>query len=146
MACKAVQWQSLGCLAAATVYPDFLMLRITEIKLPLDHAPEALQAALLKKLDITANDLVGFTIYRRGFDARKKSDIQLVYTLDAEVKNEASLIQQFAADPRVNPAPDMTYRYVVQAPTELKTRPVVIGMGPCGFMAALLLEIGRAHV
>ena len=93
MACKAVQWQSLGCLAAATVYPDFLMLRITEIKLPLDHAPEALQAALLKKLDITANDLVGFTIYRRGFDARKKSDIQLVYTLDAEVKNEASLIQ-----------------------------------------------------
>ncbi len=139
MACKAVQWQSLGCLAAATVYPDFLMLRITEIKLPLDHAPEALQAALLKKLDITANDLVGFTIYRRGFDARKKSDIQLVYTLDAEVKNEASLIQQFAADPRVNPAPDMTYRYVVQAPTELKTRPVVIGMGPCGFMAALML-------
>ncbi len=115
------------------------MLRITEIKLPLDHAPEELQAALLHKLGIPAGDLIGFTIYRRGFDARKKNEIFLVYTLDAEVENEAKLLTKFADDHRVNLKPDMTYQFVAHAPAELKSRPVVIGMGPCGFMAALTL-------
>ncbi|MDR3410892.1 MAG: NAD(P)/FAD-dependent oxidoreductase [Formivibrio sp.] len=115
------------------------MLRITEIKLPLDHTADELPAALLKKLGIPASALVGFTIYRRGFDARKKNDILLVYTLDAEVKNEAALLKQFAADHHVMPRPDMTYRHVAQAPADLAERPVVIGMGPCGFMAALTL-------
>ena len=115
------------------------MLRITEIKLPLDHAPEELQAALLHKLGISETDLLGFTVYRRGFDARKRNNIFLVYTLDAEVRNEALLLKKFAADHRVNPTPDMTYQFVAQAPATLASRPVVIGMGPCGFMAALTL-------
>jgi len=115
------------------------MLRITEIKLPLDHTAEELSAALLRKLGISAQDLVSFTIFRRGFDARKKNDILLVYTLDAEVKNEAKLLKKFAADHHVKPTPDMSYQYVAQAPADLADRPIVIGMGPCGFMAALTL-------
>ena len=115
------------------------MLRLTEIKLPLDHTPEDLPAAILAKLGIPASDLVQFTIYRRGFDARKRSDILLVYSLDVEVRDEERLLKKLAADHRVKPTPDMTYQYVAQAPAELKSRPVVIGMGPCGFMAALTL-------
>src|SRR5471032_2694564 len=91
----------------ATCFPGRLpMLRITEIKLPLDHPAEDLQAALLNKLGIPASDLIGFTIYRRGVDARKKNEILLVYTLDAEVENEANLLKKFADDHRVNLRPD----------------------------------------
>ncbi|MBS1155022.1 MAG: FAD-dependent dehydrogenase [Proteobacteria bacterium] len=115
------------------------MLRLNEIKLPLDHAPEELQAAALNKLGIPASDLLGFTIFRRGFDARKKNDILLVYSLDVTVKDEARLLKKFADDHRVLPTPDMTYQFVAQAPADLAERPVVIGMGPCGFMAALTL-------
>ncbi len=77
------------------------MLRLTEIKLPLDHTPEDLPAAILAKLGIPASDLVQFTIYRRGFDARKRSDILLVYSLDVEVRDEERLLKKLAADHRV---------------------------------------------
>ena len=65
------------------------MLRLSEIKLPLDHPEDALESAILQRLEITANDLLKFTVARRGFDARKSSHILLVYTLDVEIKNEA---------------------------------------------------------
>ena len=74
------------------------MLRLTEIKLPLNHEENALTAAILAKLQITAEQLHSFTVFKRGFDARKKSDIQLIYTLDLEVANEAQLLSTFASD------------------------------------------------
>lgn len=115
------------------------MIRITEIKLPLDHTPDAITKAVLAKLGIGVGDLLSCSMFKRGNDARKKNAIQLVYTLDVEVKNEAALLKRFAGDKNVKPTPDMEYRHVAQAPANLTHRPVVIGAGPCGLFAALIL-------
>lgn len=115
------------------------MIRLTEIKLPLNHDEAALPAAILQTLKIQPDRLINFSVFKRGYDARKKTDIQLIYTLDVEVSQEASLLKQFAKHPHVKPSPDTSYRYVAQAPAELTERPVVIGLGPCGLFAGLLL-------
>ena len=115
------------------------MLRLTEVKLPLDHSERDIRLAILKRLKIAADDLVGYTIYRRGVDARNPSAIVFSYTLDIEVRSEAKLAARVKRDPRVSPAPDMHYRFVAQAPAGLVLRPVVIGTGPCGMFAGLLL-------
>lgn len=115
------------------------MIRINEIKLPLDHKEEALEAAIVKKLGIKAEDIHSFTVFRRGYDARKKSNILLIYTLDIEVENEAQLLDTHSHDPHVKQTPDMEYKFVAKAPENLKERPVVIGFGPCGLFAGLVL-------
>jgi uncharacterized FAD-dependent dehydrogenase len=115
------------------------MLRLTEIKLPLDHPEKAIAHAAIARLGIAPKDLLSCTVFKRGHDARKKSNIQLVYTLDVEVNNEAALLKRFANDKDVKPTPDMEYRFVARAPEHLKTRPLVIGAGPCGLFAALIL-------
>ncbi len=115
------------------------MLRITELKLPLDHAADALRPAVLQRLGIADGDLLGFSIFRRGYDARKKSAISLIYTLDCELRDEAAVFKRLHGDRNIGPTPDMAYKIVAQAPAGLTERPIVIGMGPCGFMAALLL-------
>ncbi len=115
------------------------MLRLTEVKLPLDHPQEAILEAICQRLGVPASDVQGYTIFRRGYDARKKSNIFLIYTLDIEVANEEKLLAQFADDKHVVPTPDTNYKYVAQAPAHLAKRPVIIGMGPCGFMAGLIL-------
>ncbi|ATC97090.1 NAD(P)/FAD-dependent oxidoreductase [Pseudoalteromonas tunicata] len=115
------------------------MLRLTEIKLPLDHDEAALTQAILSKLAISSSQLIDFTVFKRGYDARKKTNILLIYTLDINVTGEAQLLQQFAKDPHVKPAPDTSYKFVATAPKNLTERPVVIGFGPCGLFAGLLL-------
>ncbi len=115
------------------------MLRITELKLPLDHAPDALRPAICQRLGVDDAELLDFTIFRRGYDARKKSAILLIYTLDCTLHDEATVLQRLDGDKHVGPTPDTAYKYVAQAPADLTERPVVIGMGPCGFMAGLLL-------
>jgi hypothetical protein len=113
------------------------MLRLTEIRLPLDHPADALQAAILQRLGIAAPALKRYALFRRGYDARKKNAIVFVYTVDVEVENEAALLKKKL--PHVALAPDMAYRYVAHAPADLQERPVVIGLGPCGIFAGLLL-------
>ncbi|MGF1747661.1 NAD(P)/FAD-dependent oxidoreductase [Vibrio cionasavignyae] len=115
------------------------MIRLTEIKLPLDHEEDALLAAIAKKLNIPAEQVLSFNMFKRGYDARKKSKILLIYTLDVVVDNEAQLLEQFANDPHVKVTPDMEYKFVTQAPANLTERPVVIGFGPCGLFAGLVL-------
>jgi uncharacterized protein len=115
------------------------MLRLTEIKLPLDHPEAALQAAILKKLQISAADLIEYSIFKRSYDARKKGQIMLVYIVDLVVAQEKPLLHRFRKDPHVMPMPNMTYQIVAHAPTALPTRPIVIGTGPCGLFAGLLL-------
>jgi uncharacterized FAD-dependent dehydrogenase len=115
------------------------MIRLTEIKLPLNHDEAALPAAILNKLKIKPEQLKSFSMFKRGYDARKKSDIQLIYTLDVEVDQEAPLLKKFEKDQHVKPSPDTSYKYVAQAPAHLSERPVVIGLGPCGLFAGLLL-------
>ena len=116
-----------------------IMLRLTEIKLPLDHKPEAVFEAVVVRLGVTPSVIITWNIFRRAHDARKKSSILLVYTIDVEVKNEAALLKRFTLDKHVNEAPDMEYRFVAKAPSDFSKRPLVIGAGPCGLLAALLL-------
>jgi uncharacterized FAD-dependent dehydrogenase len=113
------------------------MLRLTELKLPLGHSDAALRAAIVKTLRITVDALGDFNVVRRGQDARKKSNILYVYTVDATVTDEAAVLARLN-DPHVRLAPDTDYKFVAQAPEEF-TRPLVIGAGPCGLFAALLL-------
>ncbi len=115
------------------------MLRLTEIKLPLDHPPEAIVAAAIARLKISPAELINCTVFRRGHDARKKTSIQLVYTLDVEVRNEEAILKRFAGDSHIKPTPDMEYRLTAKAPDYFTNRPLVIGAGPCGLFAALLL-------
>lgn len=123
------------------------MIRVQEIRLPLDHDAPALKAALLARLGIGAADLVAFTVFKRAADSRKKSDIRLVYIVDAEVKDEAALLKRFERDPHIGRTPDMRFRPAATAPAgfaqESGARPLVVGFGPCGLFAALILaEMG----
>ena len=116
------------------------MIRITELALPLDHPQEALRAAILERLGIKDADLLNFTVFKRSYDARKKnSEIKFVYIIDLEARNEDKLLQRFANDTHIRPAPDTNYYPVAQAPAGLTERPVIIGFGPCGLFAALTL-------
>ena len=115
------------------------MLRLTDVQLPLDHPEDDLQATILKRLGIAPQALLGYTVFRRGFDARKKRAIQLIYTLDVEVENEAAVLERLRGEPHVGLTPDTDYHFVTHAPAGLRSRPVVIGTGPCGILAGLIL-------
>jgi uncharacterized protein len=119
------------------------MLRITELRLPLDHAEGALRPAVLARLGIADTDLLAFTVFRRAYDARKKTAIVLIYTIDCEVRDEAAVLPAKQGDPHVKPAPDTRYRFVGHAPADFhaqeRPRPLVVGFGPCGIFSALLL-------
>ena len=116
------------------------MLRLTELKLPLDHPPEALRTAILRRLELADDDeLVGFSIFKRSYDARKKHALLMIYAVDVEVRNEAALLQKFRNDRHLAPTPDMAYHFVGHAPENLAERPLVVGFGPCGIFAALVL-------
>ena len=115
------------------------MLRLTELKLPLDHPPEALRAAILKRLELADEELLDFSIFKRSYDARKKHALLLVYAVDIEVKSEAALLKKFRNDRHLAATPDMEYQFVGHAPGHLSERPIVVGFGPCGIFAALVL-------
>jgi hypothetical protein len=122
------------------------MLRITELRLPLDHADGALRALVLERLGLADAQLAGLTVFRRAWDARRRAAIELVYTVDCTLAagvDEAAVRARLAADPHVRPTPDMRYRLVAQAPADWRAsdqpRPVVVGFGPCGIFAALVL-------
>jgi uncharacterized FAD-dependent dehydrogenase len=122
------------------------MIRITELRLPLDHASEALRVAVLQRLGVADEALREFHVFRRAYDARRKTAIVLIYTLDctlASAQDEAGVLQRLQGDPHVRESPDTRYRLVAQAPADFRAsqrlRPVVIGFGPCGLFAALIL-------
>jgi len=121
------------------------MLRLNEIKLPLDHSDSDLKQAILDKLSINAEQLLDYKVHKRSYDARKKSAILLIYqlevTLDADI--EADVLEKFAKQNSVMPSPDMSYKFVGTADTDFpsndQSRPIIIGFGPCGILAALVL-------
>ena len=119
------------------------MLRLNEVKLSLDHSEEELHAAVANRLSIKVEDLLHCEVYRRAIDARKRSAIQLTYTLDVEVKDEPAVLngnEKLRESGRMAVTPDTAYHFVTKAPQEIKRRPVVIGTGPCGLFAGLLLS------
>jgi uncharacterized FAD-dependent dehydrogenase len=115
------------------------MIRLTELRLPLEHPPEALTAAVLQRLGLQPADLLALNIHKRSPDARKKSALLFVYSLDLALTDEAAVLARFKDDSHVKPTPDMAYQFVAQAPTNLPLRPIVVGFGPAGIFAALIL-------
>lgn len=116
------------------------MLRLTGLKLPLDHPAEAMPAAICEMLGIEAAELIRHVVFRRGNDARRKNAIQLVYTVDVELTDEQAVLERLAGDHDVRPRPDTDYRFVTHAPQQWSgKRPVVVGAGPCGLFAGLIL-------
>ena len=120
-------------------------LRLNDIKLPLEHSAEELTQAILANLSIAASELLHVVVYKRSYDARKKSDIQLIYSVDVHLTNAAHelVLAAFAGSQKVLLSPDTSYKFVAQAnadfPNAQQQQPLVIGFGPCGILAALLL-------
>ena len=134
------------------------MLRLTEIKLPIGHAEGEIRQAILKRLRIAEDELISFIVFKRGVDARKSQAILFAYTLDVALTDETAVLARFKTDQHVRIAPDTSYHFVVNggsvaaslrghtgytpcghAPQNISSRPVVIGMGPAGLFAGLLL-------
>ncbi|UVW29668.1 NAD(P)/FAD-dependent oxidoreductase [Massilia sp. H6] len=116
------------------------MLRISDLKLPLNHPEPALRAAILARLGIDDGELVDFAVFKRSYDARKKSAIVLIYSIDAELRDEAAVLARFAKDQHVGPSPDTGYQFVdAGRPAAGTPRPIVVGTGPCGLFVALIL-------
>jgi uncharacterized protein len=139
------------------------MLRINELRVPLireyeknlpDHhlqgeqedklnaqLHEQLKEVIIARLKIDASELVSFTVFKRSYDARKVREILLSYSVDVVLVNEAAVLQKFINDPHIKPTPDTSYHFVAQVAdfSADKLRPIVIGFGPCGLFAALLL-------
>jgi uncharacterized FAD-dependent dehydrogenase len=114
------------------------MLRLTEIRLPIGHPEAALRAAILKRLGIPSEELIAFSVFRRALDARKRT-IVFTYTIDAEIRNGRAVLERTRETGHVATVPDMTYRFVAHAAQPPSTRPVVVGTGPCGYFAGLIL-------
>ena len=117
------------------------MIRLTEIKLPLAHPETAIAEAVVRTLGIQADQLQTVQIFKLSFDARK-ADLLQVYIVDVALTSDAlevEVLQRFENSPHVRPTPDMAYKPVATAPLNLKSRPVVVGFGPCGIFAALVL-------
>ena len=118
------------------------MLRLTELRLPLEHPEDALRPAIVARLGVSDPDLVRFDIYKRAVDARKKSSILFVYTIDAELRHEDMVLRRLKNDPHVKPTPDMEYRFAATADAGAPVRaprPIVVGLGPSGLFAGLIL-------
>ena len=115
------------------------MLRITELRLPLDHGEDALRLAIIARLGAPAADLLAFTVFKRSYDARKKSRVVLTYTVDCDLADEAGVFVRLQGEPHIRPTPDTRYRLVGQAKAAPSPRPLVIGFGPCGIFSALVL-------
>ncbi len=115
------------------------MLRLTNIKLPLEHTEQALRTEILNKLSLKESELLSYHIYKRSYDARKKRNIFFIYSLDVDTSKNSTLLAQFAEDTQVKARPDDAYKFVAQAPEELTERPIVIGLGPCGLFVGLVL-------
>jgi len=117
------------------------MLRLNEIKLPLNHEEPELAKAILARLKISPEQMLGFTVYKRSYDARKKANISLIYSVDVETTDDAGILARRTDDKHLMPSPDMAYKFVAQGVNAhgRQPRPVVIGMGPCGLFAALIL-------
>lgn len=121
------------------------MLRISDIKLPLNHQENDLTDSIINTLEISQHDLLGFSIFKRSYDARKKSNILLIYQLDVELSKdlEAAVLEKFSNQSFVKPSPDIDYKFVAPTVSDFpiadQQRPIIIGFGPAGILAALVL-------
>ena len=115
------------------------MIRVTSLRLPLEHTEADLRLAIAERLGIAESDITAHAVVKRSQDSRRRNAIKRVYIVDCETPREDEVLARLAEDPQVRTTPDTTYNLVAHAPESLEQRPVVIGMGPCGLFAALTL-------
>jgi hypothetical protein len=115
------------------------MLRISEIRLPLEHPPAALSDEVAIRLGVALPEITELRVFRRSCDARKAAAPTFIYSVDVALPDEAAVLERHAGDRHVQPAPEMHYHFVGRAPLPLTTRPIVVGFGPAGIFAALVL-------
>ncbi|MBN8436695.1 MAG: NAD(P)/FAD-dependent oxidoreductase [Candidatus Accumulibacter sp.] len=115
------------------------MLRISEIRLPLEHPPAALSEEVANRLGVALPAITELRVFRRSCDARKAAAPTFIYSVDVALPDEATVLERHAGDRHVQPTPDMHYHFVGRAPLPLTTRPIVVGFGPAGIFAALVL-------
>ncbi len=115
------------------------MLRISEIRLPLEHPPAALSEEVANRLGVALPEITELRVFRRSCDARKAAAPTFIYSVDVALLDEATVLERHAGDRHVQPTPDMHYHFVGRAPLPLTTRPIVVGFGPAGIFAALVL-------
>ena len=117
------------------------MIRLTELKLALDHTSDDLSTLIHTRLGVAATDIAQWQIFKRSYDARK-AQLLVVYIVDVQLASppkEQLLLATHAGNPHIFATPDTAYRLIAQAPHDLPLRPVVVGFGPCGIFAALML-------
>lgn len=115
------------------------MIRINELRLPLNHRPEELPKAAAERLGINISAIQELVVFKRSHDARKKNALMFIYTLDVATDNEATVLAGVSKDNKIGVTPDTSYHFVAKAPEELSERPIIVGFGPAGIFAALLL-------
>ena len=114
------------------------MIRVHDLTLPIDHDPGDLNRALAKRLGIRGNALQNLQIVRQSIDARRRSRIVFVYTVDVKVGNEPRVLKDCLKDTKVSLAPVSAYAMTKRVKS-METPPVVVGSGPCGLFCALIL-------
>src|SRR3954466_5460532 len=135
----ALECRAFYSASAGVTGQEVTVIRITELALPLDYPPDALRRAIVQRVRIRDEDLLDYVLFKRSHDARKKHAIKFVCIVDANVTNEAEVLDRLAQDRQIGPAPDTDYHAVARAPATLADRPLVVGFGPAGLFAALLL-------
>ena len=118
-----------------------MTIRLSEIKLALDHTVQELHDAVAALLGVPGAQIAELRVHKRSYDARKRV-LVLVYIVDATLQDasaEPALLARLRGNPRIAPAPDMRYQPSFHAPAGEFVRPVVVGFGPCGIFAALVL-------
>lgn len=113
------------------------MIRITQIKISIDEPVSKVKSLVLKKLRLQESDLLDYRIYKESIDARHRGEIDFIYTVDIKLKDEARILSKKIKN--VSLAPELDYVNPVIGSKKMLHRPVVIGFGPAGMFAALLL-------
>ncbi|OPJ56346.1 NAD(P)/FAD-dependent oxidoreductase [Alkalithermobacter paradoxus] len=114
------------------------MIRISNIRMSIDEDIKNIEKYIIKKLKIKKEDILSYSIYKESIDARRKGKIDFIYTVDVKVDNEEMILKKIK-DIDVRKSPDLEYKDVAMGDTNIKERPIVVGMGPAGLFAALVL-------
>ncbi len=114
------------------------MIRVNQVKLPIDHKEQELIHAVAKAIKVNKEEIRELLIKKRSIDARKKNDIKYIYAVDVKIKNEEKVVAR-AKNPNVTISNDKAYRVIVTGKELMKHRPIVVGSGPAGLFCAYQL-------
>lgn len=119
---------------------DVIMIRINQIKLPIEAKEKELKQAISKSIRVKPEEIREYIIRKRSIDARKKNEIKFIYAVDVHVKNEEKVVK-LAKNPNVTIAKEVPYTVTITGTSKMKNRPVVVGSGPAGMFCAYQLAL-----